>query len=446
MLFFIDLLLIILVALPLVQFLAPGTNVWEKIALGYFVGFGIVTYGVFLSHIWFSVPITFGLYALIMAVLFLIGIWLNRTQLLKNFQTFKVEALRKKFLASVSNVNWFKYAVIILVFLPPLLSVFIDSYWPIRDWDAITLYDFRAKVVYITHNFQPLIEQYSNYYFAYPMFTSLSNAYFYFFGYANPMAFYGANFLFFAIIFYSRLRSKLGFVAAAFFTALISYTFPIFSHSLIAYANLPYTTFLVAGYLYLFTWVTEGKSNWFWIGCLLLGISIWNRDAEPFWVSALLLVAIQSYRLKNFKFIGYFIANVVFFMAPWAWYKGLVVPDTTSTHALSLTHSILTLTSKHLVNMVVYLFRYFVEPYMLMHAIFIISLIIFIQNRNYKAWPVLVVIVSNYLIVLAGTGYLSLTYSKWLNVGGSLERMVLFFIPLSIFFAAQVLHTRPRKK
>ena len=87
-------------------------------------------------------------------------------------------------------------AVLTIIFLNSLLQ---NYFWPVSDWDALALYDFRGKVVAETGSFIDGIKL--GYFYQYPPFTSLLHTTLYVLNFDRVKVWYSLLYVSFQIIF-----------------------------------------------------------------------------------------------------------------------------------------------------------------------------------------------------------------------------------------------------
>jgi len=142
-----------------------------------------------------------------------------------------------------------------------VLSFTLTIYYPVYVWDALALYDFRAKIIAQTGFFVQVAGNFT-YFAQYPLLTSLTHTIIYLFGGNNPQFTYSIYYVSFAVIFFSLINKESGRLIALIASLFLVTSPEIFQHSIIAYTNLPYTILYVVGVLYLYKAVTKNKYNY----------------------------------------------------------------------------------------------------------------------------------------------------------------------------------------
>lgn len=181
--------------------------------------------------------------------------------------------------------------------------IFITSFsYPVADWDAITLFDFRARILvsegFLTNKIMEMT------YGGYPMYTSLLHFWAYITGLSSPMPVYPLfTISLFAGIYFAlrKILSKNISILAA--TACIL-TPRIFTNSFIAYTNLPYTVYIILGALYIYLFVRERDWKNLILGIFLSLATFWIRSFPFALINfALVLLAVPFFK-KYSKYLS----------------------------------------------------------------------------------------------------------------------------------------------
>lgn len=174
------------------------------------------------------------------------------------------------------KINFKDNRVLKITLIVFAVLIFITSFfYPVTDWDAVTLYDFRAKILLDQGflHYQPI-----NMLFAgYPMYTSLLHFWTYVTGLWTAMPIYP--------LFTISLMSGGYFALRRFSSGTVSLLISIaclaapriFVNSFIAYSNLPYSVFLILGAIYIYLWAREGNYRNLLIGIILSASTFWVR-------------------------------------------------------------------------------------------------------------------------------------------------------------------------
>lgn len=338
--------------------------------------------------------------------------------------------------------------------LTPIIIVFIFTmlsglYWPVRDWDALTLYDFRGLVISREGSIQRLIDQDANYYFSYPLFTSIIHAITYQIDFTSPMFFYSLFFISFSIVFYTYARKYNTKEFSLILTLMFVTSSQFLDHSRMAYTNMPYALYLCLFFIFFMEWINKQQDSQLVLAFLSLCAAIWTRNSEPFWIISIPLLILMSTR-KNFVKICLVVILLLIFRLPWENFQHHILTTTSYVSTtIPLQEGLKLITPAYLIKLAGYIFQYFIQPYAFIHIGFASTVIYKILTKPSKDEILHIIGISLlYMLTIAGTFYLSLTYPKWIRVGGSLERMSMLFIPTILYFVAhsKILNTRKHSK
>ena len=322
-----------------------------------------------------------------------------------------------------------------------LLSSFITNlYWPVRDWDAITLYDFRGRLFAAEGSISPtMYSMEPNYYLAYPFFTSLAHTSIYVLSNYSPVVYYSVITAAFCLSFYHILKRKTNSTAAIIGTILLISTFDIYSHSLISYTNLPYVIYIFLGLIYSY----EAKKDLkiYLLSAVFVAISCAIRSDDPFWAIALALSVYYAVIHKKISIIPLYVIIILSWKLPWSIYKERVLADyvtAISTNYPGYSAVIPVIiekwwsraieVSKFLLDKVLWYYNNYL-------AFLVLSSILAFSLKLKNTYLSKFVIVSFVAILSAGTYALSFVYYKWDQVGGSAQRMMMILIPFIIYDA-----------
>jgi hypothetical protein len=164
------------------------------------------------------------------------------------------------------------------------------------DWDAITLFDYRARIIFQTGFISDTYARSSP--LSYPLHTSLLHWLTMILGWNTPMPVYPLFFTSLVSSIYFLTRKLVTNKKALLLALLVSVAPKIFDNTLIAYANLPYAVYFVLGSLFLYIWTKKSQKEYFIVGVVLSLLSLWVR-VFPFFLVPM-ASAIYSYR-KNFS-------------------------------------------------------------------------------------------------------------------------------------------------
>ena len=422
------LLLLLFFGLLVTILLKVKAGLAERLSLSYLLGIGLFTFFVFvfdlLLNINYSINNTFSLLISLCAILFVI----KYKDTIEFFKNIKFEKKPFKW----QSILFWSFIGLVIVY-----TLVVNLYWPVYDWDALALYDFRAKVFLIDNNF--IHAAMSNGYFVqYPLLTSLSHLFVYQIGLQSPKIIYSFIYLAFILIFYSTLKERIGENKSR-FLAVIALLIPeIFSHSMMAYTNLSYSVFLCTGIIYLYKWLNNNEISLLMLSSILIGLSMWVRNYEPFWVIALLAVILVSIKKKLYKQIIYYLLPLLVFNLSWQYlmsYFNNIAPPI-STETASVYYKIITSISvERIITVLTFTHRFVFSSWGLIFLLIVITTVkSLIEKKSERSF--LIIVISMILILCAGVFTFSVTYENWQLIPDSARRMSIFLIPLIVYALA----------
>jgi hypothetical protein len=411
----------------------------ERLGTSFLLGFGVFTLLMF-CYSSFGVKITnqstLSALAIGISLLFVISklfkreISINLSGFVKSFTTFS------------------RPEKIIVLIITGLVtgSLILSIYFPVYIWDALALYDFRAKVIAEQGFYIQIVKNFT-YFDGYPLFTSLSHTLVYLFEGRNPQFLYSFMYLSFILIFYSTLREFAGRKITLLMSLMLATTPTIFDHSTFAYTNLPYTVFLSIGSIYLFTWLVKKKPiGYLILSAILMGLSTWTRIAEPFWaINILILVFFSIYKFKKYLFptILYIIC-FLFIREPWKLVnshqlvdsgavKTLPVISEAGAYATALLET--TFNQVRICEVAVFVYQNVIVSWFPLLFLFLFCVFINLKGFFKKSGTLfLVIILLNFGLLLYSSYLFSFNFSGWKDIPDSARRMAMFFMPLMIFY------------
>lgn len=414
----------------------------EKIGLGFLIGFGITTIPLFVLtffHIRLNPLIIF----FELSVLVLLSFYLIGTSRAKN-KTFK-----KSITESIKQLSEFEGFLIILILLTVLISFTINWYWPVTAWDSVTLYDFRARLYaeggLLTDLFSNVdfnVEQLS-YYYTYPPITSLAHTISYAIQDKHTSIIYSFFYLSLIILFYSSVSRIASRSTTLTFTFLLATNFTIFSHSLLAYTNVPYAVYIFASFLILEKFVRSSNINYFWVGTFLSATTVLVRATDPFPFLFLVLFIIAAFEKKIFIKYTLIFAITIWLVRVFAYshlkndvaYLQATIVHQTNPIALNTLKSLIDPNKYREVLDYIYIA---LDKYYLHLGLFGLTLIFSTKKFIQKNLALILFIILSLLILIPGTLMLSTVYEGWNRVPDSLHRLVFFLYPLIFYYLSKI--------
>src|SRR5207247_5510619 len=111
-------------------------------------------------------------------------------------------------------------------------------YWPIHSWDALTMFDGRARAILVEGSLAPLRHDW--YWGSFPLLTSLGHAMVYFLGGTTPGLIYPLYYAALVLLFYDNVVTLSGRLMAVLGTAALASTPLLWMHAAEPLTNLPF--------------------------------------------------------------------------------------------------------------------------------------------------------------------------------------------------------------
>lgn len=420
---FLGLLLITIIGFLFLNLISDYLNTIEKVSLGYILSAGVFTFTLFILNILGVRFSQLNSWVLLITEFLLL---LSLNIFYKKDLSFNVKIPKFNILSKIS------LGLLLLLFT---ISVISSLYWPVRRWDSITLYDFRAKSFHQTGYMDDAISR--GHFFIYPLNTSLLHLFVYQNNFENPGIVHSLFFIFSMIFMYSHISRKTDQNYAFFWLPIIAMLSKFFEYSMITYTNLIYSVYIVVGILLLEIWRDSKDKSLLFLSLLSIGLSIWTRSLEPYWIIPLLLLVI-TLRLKILKYLLYPFITITFKLS---WDLFIKIKQENFSRLLISNDNILIKLTGYFVPTTIFFYKYAINPYILIHLPFILLLFLNYKSVNVRnnLHLILFLLISN-LMTFMGSYYFSITQPYWSETGHSLTRILSFTIPLEIYFISLVLH------
>lgn len=420
----------------------------ERISLGILLGFGLQTLFMFFFYV-FGLRFTLLNTILEMGVLsvvslIVINIYPKNRKSLSEFISLDKKVISLRYWSlEFSKLDLIQKIFLIYIFGLLVTSLVVGLFFPVYGWDSLVLYDFRAVVFNATGGMEDGIAR--GYFFGYPLMTSLAHTWLYFWK-GNPHIFYWSIYLALIVNIYYCLRKFFQEFTLILTTSVIASLPSVYNGSFFDYTNFPYLVYLVVSILFICRYMKDQNKNYLIISAILLGLSTWVRQTEPFWVvnlAAIVFLVFKDFR-KNLVQSLIFSATcaLIFFsiQQPWRLYEqifiggGRNINDQAGYALKSFSHFdfyrlfdvIGTTISGTLPTW---------QPY-LMIAIFMAIL-----SRKWikKGSVFLYFLLGNIFLLFLGTYIFSFIWPEnWKDIIDSQQRLSSFIVPLLIIFIASI--------
>jgi len=373
----------------------------ESLALSWLTGSVVVTLALYALNTYLNI----GLNPWVSVLTFMTVTFISLLPPAGNLTRFNlyIKNFFKTFREKITPIKAAGYILTILL----LVSFITSFFFPVADWDAITVFDFRAKILF---NEGVIKDMTIMTYAGYPMYTSLLHYWAYLTGLWTAMPVYPLFTASFAAGIYFVLKRFLTKPVSLLITIACLAAPRIFANTFIAYTNLPYTVFLILGALYIYLWTEE--RDW---RDLLMGIIL---SAATFWVRSF------PFAVVNFGLV--FLA--IPFIKKYAKYLSLLtIGAVLVLYFLPVTHAI-----ADYLKWAVY--EYY-SPYWVVFIAFFLSGL-FSESKN---WFWILAYTGYGLVLLAGTFVFN---QKWpgyyQGIYDAVRRMMIFINPAIILAAISI--------
>jgi hypothetical protein len=319
------LLLVAVFGFPITLLIVPRASFLERLALAYGLGWGAVTLGMFYLSVLgipFSLP---NIAALLVVVTLSLGWLVRKTADVSSYLA--AASAPRDLLRRMKRPSLPETVVLSAIVFCLLAALLIAAYWPVHTWDALAIYDVRAKMFVdalsikgaFSRSVYPPPELLS---FVPPM-TSLAHSWLYLLGGEgqNARLIYPLFSASLVVVFYYSLREHCSVLCSLIF-ALLLVTAPQFLYfSSVAYTNMPYAFYHATAVLCLYRWLSLHKQGYLALSAFLFGLGCWTRAAtEPYLIAILAVLAIYCLQKRRCIAVAGFVALFLTVAIPWKLY------------------------------------------------------------------------------------------------------------------------------
>jgi len=431
---------IVLAGFFLVDIFIPKSNILERISLGFLVGTNIFTILLLLLNWKFSVVYNLPNSLVIIAGFLILSSLLNLV--IRKMNKIKEWNLRL-------NINFMKLTllekIIVGILLILVSSVVISNfYWPVKDWDALAVYDFKAISFSATGYMDDAIGR--GYFTAYPMFGTLMHTFIYLTGVSSPMFFYSILYISMLGAFYFLLRKISGKTQSLVGVLILASNPLIFDHASMAYQNLPYTIYFALGIIYVSLGLGNKNRSYLLLGGLVFALSNWVR--LEFFLFFYLVIGLHIIRTVitkkyNKKMIIPIIFSCVFvYLVRYLW-QGFIA-DKFNTDSVNIGKSMWVYIQTFLqipsVDQISILLNYVLKGFGVTFSLLPIPYLLYLPYLAYNHRAIFMDKLETLLLPLLGMIYVivgsytfSLLYAGWVDILESFYRLIMVFIPIYIY-------------
>lgn len=272
---------VVLAGCAISHLLAPRLSLPERVASGYCIGLASVTFLLFMLS-WAGVPLSPGLCIGVPVVL---GAGACAVRHRAGKKGSPGPGTVTPALTPSGGIGAVEFlllgGIVILVGIAAVQAL----YWPVRAFDAIHLYDHRAKLVYEQRGIA--LDEYHTRLFGiyvdYPLHVTLSHSVIYLLAGRsdiNPKLIYVGYYAALLTVVYCRTRRAMTIRNALLATLVIASAPPIFKHTSWCTTTFPYMCYYSIGVIYLCEFMRGDDRGLLYIGALLVAFTSWIRPAN----------------------------------------------------------------------------------------------------------------------------------------------------------------------
>jgi hypothetical protein len=401
-----------------------------RIGLALILGTLLSTYFIFLIYYLAKIDLSLvGLYLTNIGLTILLYIPIRR-QVISDFSQLKFNFNFGKFKFSKIEMVLFLLLVFLLTFMLIQASI-----WPVTEWDAITLYDFRGKLLASEGFGSETLKD--SYYLNYPPYTSLLHSFFYLTGLTQVRMWYPLLISSFLLVYYSIIRKYQNKLLSFLAIALFILSPDIFHHSIIPYTNLSHTIFIGLGLIFLWEWVRSKQDNLLTLGLILIGGSTWIRSNDPLFLVALVPVLTGLIIHKKVPKSIIFLPLIFLTQFPWNNFKSIISGGAQSSVSY-LNHIYNAWNIKAFIFNAIPVFKHLLKAFkpslgwLGLLSVFVLT--VETKKKNSIYLFIFLTSIFSFLILFGGILVMSVLYDWWNEIVGSITRFSMFLIPLFNYF------------
>lgn len=414
--------------------LAPHSKPFERVGLAYGLGLGWLTFIMFLLS-WARVSLGVSTVAAAIALPAVFLLLYKRRALPLTIPSHLKVALTVFKRARSLRVGQTILVLALLLFITS--SAVVATYWPVYSWDALSLFDFRGRVLFPELGVRGLKEAY---YAHYPFLTSLGHTWLYRMGAANPKLMYPLFYLSLLLGFCGCLKRECPSLLSLAWSTVLVCTPIVYRQSTIAYTNLPFTFYYGLGTIYLCQWFSSRKRDSLVLSAVLLALSLWTRPASEVLVFVNFTVVV-AFCLSKRDWVDpfVFVLPVLLIYLPWILYQKYGLAELSIGEIYPAFASIRNVSWSRLAVLLKSFARYVVDL-----RLFGLSWVLFfltapVDKRSLGEHRNLLAMI--FLGILAWFGMLSVAYvgpekSYEVFIGQSGSRLLLSFVPVILYYSA----------
>jgi len=446
------LLLPVSLGLTISWLIVPDVPIFERLGLGYALGFGFLTLAMFFLNV---LGAKFSLFNTTILVSGIIGLSLVFLRI-KNgpgwLLSMRLSPL-PRMKGIVRSLSVFEKILIGLVVFFILSNLMIAVYWPVWWSDSLTCFDLRAKLFHEAQSFpgamamlrdRVLKENFSFYVFEKPPMTSLVHTWLYLCGWTNPKVFYPLLLLSLALVFYHSLRDYVYRYHALLFTLILVTTPYVYFHATNSYTNFTFAFYFSVAAFYLYRWMSTQKGGFLALAGVFLGLSSWIRkETTIFFLGYLIILVFFSISHRRF-FAPLLFCLLYFSITPlWDFYARTVLhfQRVGGPGGISGIPAILTVTGRlfdflRWKDVLIFFWNDILAWVRIVFIMLIFTTLLYTDRVRRHLFLFLIVFL-DIVLFLTGT-YITTLTTGYARTPGSARRLLLMFLPLIWYFVALI--------
>jgi len=278
--------------------------IFERISIAYGLGFGLLTLAMFSLNV-MGIKFSFINIVTLLSVLMTLSLIYLLLRHKLSYPSLRRLTVFKEIKQIIFSLSLFEGIIIGLLAFFLLANIVISLYWPTWESDALSMFDFRARVFAKTKSISEAARTITiispKYFLAYPPLASLSSAWLYLCGWTTPKIFYPLLLISLAVISYYSLRNYSPRYHALLFTLLIVTNPGIYFYAASSYINFPFAFYFAAGIMYLYRWMSTQKREFLALAGIFFALFSWTRqESIPFFLGSLIVLIIFSISRRRF--------------------------------------------------------------------------------------------------------------------------------------------------
>lgn len=358
---------------------------------------------------------------------------------------------------SLPKINVPTLFLLLLTLVVVGTSIYLNLNKDYIHWDAIALYDARAKFLEGGMKFSdmPTLSRFDNlnkyYYLLYPPYTSIAH---YFWERVFDVSklpvglYYSLNLLLLAVGVFFLTRETLGDKTAAFLSLIVASNNIIFLVSIKEYTNLPYTLYLVFGIFLLLLYIRNRRWWELLYGTFFISTSIWVRFLEPIWLVvffSFVLALLFKRNLKSVILPGLLLLTYCLIeLLSWSYFVKVVGgnPSVLNFSPIALAEPLLGIFTGAWINVLVIVTKSWGIP--LFIYLITLAAVVFQWRKVSKNKEMLflsLIILLSLALYFSQLYFVSFQADWWKSVAYSLGRSSSFLIPISGYILLRLITT-----